>query len=140
MGGINLSAKILVDDDTRKQIRDLILDQVRAATRGKIHETVEKEAERVARSEVMKLAQDRWRIDIAFHKVLVQVLQTKLDDITKEIMSVVDGLVEKAADKVVAKKLANKTVFEAEKQHDYVVKIVRAELKKAFSSVKGFEE
>lgn len=136
---MNLKAHIVIDEEVRKQIKAAILEEAKGLARGEVHAAMVAEAERVFRAETQKIFEHRWDFNRVLSDALKGILESRAEEVTEAIAKKIDDLAEKAVNKLVAKKLADKTVFEAEKQHDYVVKIVRAELKKAFSHVRDPE-
>lgn len=116
----------ILDEDFRKQVQKAILDQARAVARTSIDEAVKAEIVRVAKN----IATNAYERERYFKTAMTEAVKELIESHWDGIKAKVDELIEAAANRVVAQKLKDKTVFEAAKQDEYMRKVVRSELKK----------
>jgi hypothetical protein len=119
----NLTA--LFDDDTRAQIKAAVLAEARNIARSVIDDTIKAEIERLGKALQQRFTAQDWRAQSELKKAVKEVIVGHWDGIRGEIAKAAQD----AVDAEVAKKMKDKTVFEAEKQDAYVRKVVKSELR-----------
>ena len=123
---------MFIDDETRKQIRDALLSEVKGVSRSEIHSVFGAEMKRVG-ADIM----GRWTRD---SYTLSQIIRDQLRDLLTSrwasVAELVQELVQKQVDAAVAEKLKNKTVWEAQAQEAYIRNIVRQELRAILGQAK----
>lgn len=131
----NLTA--IIDDETRKEFREQLLGMVRGLTREILNETILTEIRLKLDKAQHELAANDWNWKRNIFSVMKEVMieQTKTEWPT--IGRLIHDACVKSADVVVAQKLANKTVWEAAQQKDFIREIVRDEMKNSFKQVFG---
>lgn len=121
---MKLTLTALFDEETRKQVREAIFLEAKSIPRGEVATVVHAELKRAAEAAIKGMVTDPWRFRDLMRETLKSVVTEQWDSLKAQI----EKLLEESANKIIAKKLADKTVFEAEKQHVYVAAVVRREL------------
>jgi hypothetical protein len=141
---MQITMKALLDDETRKEIREAVLGEARGVARSEVDLTINREVARLAAllSQELSLTDPSYRTRSLITEVVRNVLTSGWENLSKQIEAVVvskmeDALrgpiekaIEKAAERNIAEKLKAMTVWKAEGQDQYVRKVVRSELKK----------
>ena len=121
---MKFSILAMVDEDTRKRIREVILGEAKAFTREQVNATVASELARILKHHIEKFTDTKYKLQDLVKVAVKELVQDTWGTISQKI----DAAVEEAADKAVVRKLKNKTVWEAKSQDDYIRNIVRLEL------------
>lgn len=124
----------LIDEDTRKQLRETLLGQVKGLTREILSETIMAEIQRK-----LDVAQtgDKWYWQSHIQQALVEVLKKVVGNNWDSIGAVVTKAAKESVEKVVADKMANKVFWEAQQQRDFIREIVREEMRNHLKSLFG---
>lgn len=128
---MQLTLKALFDEDTRKQLREVILGQAKSIARSELTEVIRAELEKKIALFLERItSQDRWGSSPPVSNLLTEAIGRVIQNKWSEIGSKIDAAMQKAADTVIAEKMKNKTVFEAEQQEMYMRQLIRSELRK----------
>lgn len=114
----------LLEEETRKQIREAILGEARGIARSVLDQTVTVELKRIGATLHDRYAKNDWLMKGMVKEILTEVLNNNWDKIAIKFYERLDV----AAEEVIAKKLKNKTVWEAKHQDEYIRKIVGKEI------------
>jgi len=126
-----------MDPEDRKQVRNIIGDEAKAMIRSGLDKLMADELQRLSKTLVERLTEKSSHAKQALHNAVAEVLRNQWGEVGRLVESAVVDLmkmrmhevvrkeVEAAAQKVVAQKLKDKTVWEAQKQHEYVRSVVR---------------
>jgi hypothetical protein len=124
---VHFSLNAIIDDDTRKQIRKALLEEVKGITRAILDETVTIELKRLVESLQERYVKNDWLLKGLVKEVIGDIVKGhSFGDLQLSIAEAVEA----AAQKNINQKLANKTVWEASKQETYIREIVVQELRK----------
>lgn len=141
----------LIDDETRKSIREMVLGEAKATARAEIDTAVKAEIQRIAATLNQQLHdRNNWRLVSIVTEAVRSILTVDYwndkvrDEFESMLQAVVHGrlnklidqMVKDATDKIVAQKLRDKTVWEAKEQDAYVRRVVRSELGDALEDFK----
>jgi hypothetical protein len=126
---MQITLRAVFDEENRKQVVDAVLGEARKIARETIDAAIRAEVLRIS-----KVVEERFTKTQQLSKFITDALQRVLTERWLEIRSRIDEHVALAADEVVAKKMASKTVWEAESQDAYVRQVVAQELKKILKS------
>lgn len=126
---MNFKITALIDAETRKEIRELILSEGRALARELVSATMSDEVKRIVGALNQKAVQNPWQMQGIFRDAISNMIKNQWGEVGERIQQAIDD----AAEKKVAAMLKNKTVWEAESQHEYVRKLIRQELRSMFS-------
>ena len=123
---MQITLKALFDDDTRAEIRKFLLGEVRGLARAEAERVFSAEVERSMKAKLADLfttITGTKQIDRSVGNVFREIFEGRWDAISRMIQESVDRRVDMAAQQ----KLKNKTVWEAEKQRDFILEIARQE-------------
>lgn len=141
--------RMILDEESRKSIRELLFGEARGAAREEVRRSFDDEAKRTISNSLEGLLKSTYDLRLAIveavrgelknpwpnnsmGKQFKQLISELINDTYK---ATIEKLVAEEVEKVVAAKLANKTVWEAKEQHDYIAGVTRAELKKALKDL-----
>lgn len=127
----------LIDEATRKELKEVLLGTVKSLTREIMTETILGEIRRKLDN---AQTTDRYywqnQIERALMEAMKRLLEPRWGEIGRQIVASAQAAVEKA----VADKLANKVIWEAQQQRDFMREIAKEEvreyLKGMFGSIK----
>jgi hypothetical protein len=131
---MQITLKALFDEETRKQIRDQVLGEARGVARAAIDQTINAEITRVVAALTAGYRAD---LNTRLNEAIALSVRGMVTSSWDKVKQSVDEYVEKAAAMIVARKLADKTVWEAKSQDAYIRQTVRSELKTIFNEKAG---
>jgi uncharacterized membrane protein YheB (UPF0754 family) len=131
---MKFSITALIDEDTRKQLRDVLLGQVKGLTRELLTETI---LDEIRRKLDNALPSDKWYWQTHIQQQLVEVLKKVVGSQWDSIGAVITKAAKESVEKVVADKMANKVFWEAQQQRDFIREIVREEMRNHLKSLFG---
>jgi hypothetical protein len=126
----------LIDDDTKKSLREVLVGQVKALTRELLNDTIMAEI-RTKLDLAAEHASSSWHWQRHINDALTEVLRKTVESRWSEIGSVIGRGAESAVNKAVADKLANKVVWEAAQQKDFMREIAKEEIREALKGLFG---
>jgi signal recognition particle GTPase len=130
---MQFTLKALLDEESRKEIRAVILGEARTLARNLIDETVTGELKRILGKLEERYRNNDWLMKGMVREVLKEIIEQHYDSIHNKIEVSAVAAVESA----VQVKLKNKTVWEASSQEAYIRKVVRKELAAMLSVAKN---
>jgi hypothetical protein len=135
---MKLTLTALFDDETRKQVREEVLGEARKIARSVIDLEVGAEVKRLGQNLQTRILGNDYQAHLRLKEVVKDVITAHWEPTVKPMLEeLIKALAEKAVDRLVAKKLADKTVWEASKQELYVRQIARDEMVKAVGRLSG---
>lgn len=132
-----LILSVIIDEETRSDIREIILDQARGIARSVMDQTIVKEVERLMNTSFMnKIAASS---DVRFQQVMRDAITSRWSEVNEKITQAVTVAIEAAAIKVVEQKLKDKTVWQASTQKNMIASIAQTEAAKVYRKMKEAE-
>lgn len=146
---MKLNLSVLFDEEFRKSLREAVLGEAKKLARAEVDLTVKKEVERLSQ-ELSRVVSDQssYRFRNMMYDVIKSMLTVSWNPASNEFRKMIDEavqdrirttleapikkVVDAAVNAAVKEKLKNKTVWEAEKQHDYIKTVVRQVLAEGF--------
>lgn len=130
----------MLDEETRKAIRETLLGEAKGAARSEAQALFHKEMKDTLQRTLSNFTNNSWNMRSMATEALTNIFKDQWTDISKTIRETIKtemtnqmaAIAEVAVEKVVQKKLADKTVWEATKQNDHIRTLAREELQKLF--------
>lgn len=146
---MKLNLSVLFDEEFRKGLREAVLGEAKKLARAEVDLTVKKEVERLSQ-ELSRVVSDQssYRFRNMMYDVIKSMLTVSWNPASEEFRKMIDEavqdriratldapirkVVDAAVNAAVKEKLKNKTVWEAEKQHDYIKTVIKQVLSEGF--------
>lgn len=127
----------LIDDETRKQLRGVLDGMIRSISREALTEQVRYEIREKLNAAQNAMVKNDWSWRNNIFTIMKEMMLAEVKTQWPAIGAMINDAANKFVEEAVLKKLANKTVWEAAQQKDFIREIVRDEIKNSFKQVFG---